>query len=49
MRVNLGMDLRQVTRQLRQAPGFTVVSILSLALGIGATASVFQRHLRSAD
>jgi predicted permease len=40
--VNLAIDLRHVARQLRMAPGFAVVSILSLALGIGATATVFS-------
>src|SRR2546427_2945744 len=40
--VNLSIDIRHVVRQLRMAPGFAVVSILSLALGIGATATVFS-------
>src|SRR5437588_4800429 len=40
--VNLAIDLRHAVRQLRMAPGFAVVSILSLALGIGATATVFS-------
>jgi len=40
--MDLRMDLRQAVRQLRQCPGFAAVSILSLALGIGATASVFS-------
>src|SRR5258708_29970428 len=40
--VNLSIDLRHVVRQFRMAPGFAVVSILSLALGIGATATVFS-------
>src|SRR5438034_178218 len=31
--VNLAIDLRHAVRQLRMAPGFAVVSILSLALG----------------
>src|SRR5450432_3890973 len=38
----LAIDLRHVVRQLRITPGFAVVSILSLALGIGATATVFS-------
>jgi predicted permease len=40
--VNLAIDTRQIVRQLRMAPGFAAVSILSLALGIGATATVFS-------
>lgn len=40
--VNLAIDIRHMVRQLRMSPGFAAVSILSLAGGIGATATVFS-------
>jgi hypothetical protein len=41
MRDRLSTDIRHAFRALRRTPGFTAVSVITLALGIGASTAVY--------
>src|SRR4030095_8955593 len=42
MMANLRQDLRYAARTIRRAPGFALLAIVTIAIGVGANAAIFS-------